>query len=93
MTWLLIQRFTTVEKKDIMEIATALPAKTGIRVLSFYEQSVNEGIEKGIEKGFEKGFEAAARKIISKFPAYSDAQIADLLDVPVDVIRHIQVSM
>ncbi len=44
------------------------------------EEGLSEGLEKGIEKGREEAIEAIVKKIMLKFPQWSDAEVAAFLD-------------
>jgi flagellar biosynthesis/type III secretory pathway protein FliH len=74
--------------------------------MSAYDLLVAKGVEKGIEKGFQDGMETGfqngmetgeyqnARKVIltlfSKFPTWSDSEIAEIANVSADVVEAIR---
>jgi predicted transposase/invertase (TIGR01784 family) len=97
LTWLFIQHISSLKRKDFMEIATALPqpqeerAKTVIE--QFIEEGIAKGMEKGMEKGLEKGMEMSILHILRKQPKMTDAEIADLLEVPVAKVQKLRASL
>ncbi len=58
------------------------------------EEGLSEGLQKGIEKGIEKGreeaFEAIVKKIMLKFPQWSDAEVAAFLDAEEGYIKQLR---
>jgi len=61
------------------------------------EEGLKLGIETGIEKGMTKGELARARnvtkRIIEKYPAWSDEEVADLVEMTVSIVKKIRREM
>ena len=54
-----------------------------------HEEGLQEGLQRGIEKGMEEGLEKAVRVLLSN-TEFSTEKIADLVGVPIGVVRKIK---
>jgi predicted transposase YdaD len=56
-------------------------------------QGIEKGIERGIERGIEKGIVLLVSNVIKKHPKWSDAKIADLLEVNIEIVKSVRAEL
>ncbi|HMQ59795.1 MAG TPA: hypothetical protein PKE06_03955 [Flavilitoribacter sp.] len=57
------------------------------------EIGIKKGIEKGIEKGIGRGLHLSVQRLMVKFPEFSDAYIADILETSIELVRQVRADM
>jgi len=77
-------------KKEVMGIEELIKERLKIEGR---EEGLEEGIAIGMEKGMEKAFEISILHILRKQPKMTDAEIADLLEVPVAKVQKLRASL
>ncbi len=104
-----ITRNQNIKKKEIMEMTKQLPQVLETAARCAYEEFVLEGEKKGIkkgmvlgvkqglQKGLAKGAELNAMKSVQnlflKFPALKDAEIAEIVEMPLSFVRKIRAEI
>jgi len=57
------------------------------------EKGRKEGLEKGLEKGLEEGVTESVKKIMHRFPQFSDTEIADIFQLPLQRVNAIRAEL
>ncbi len=91
--------------KSLEDMSLNYDIQTDLRYLQGKEEGIEKGIEQGIEEGIgigiEKGIEQGASKaihdvvvsLLSKFPNWSDAEIAEVANTTVENVTRIRREM
>ncbi len=58
---------SNIDRKKLIQVVEDLPPTLNARVMSIYDELIQEGIEKGIERGIERGIEKGRTETLEKF--------------------------
>lgn len=85
-------------EQQIEDIVAAANEPLKKFTMSAYDLLVAKGMEQGIQTGFQNGMETGeyqnARKVVltlsTKFPTWSDSEIAEIANISVDLVKKIR---
>lgn len=67
-----------------------MPITYDIETDGLYLQGIEKGREEGIEEGIEVGLVQGIKKIMQKFPHYTDQYIADLFEISLELVQKVR---
>jgi predicted transposase/invertase (TIGR01784 family) len=97
-TFLYLQRVSTLQKEEVMNLIQTLPPAYEERAKTTYEQIFEEGLEKGREQGLlegrmegrMEGMEALLLAFLRKNPDWSDERVATTFEVSMEVVQKVR---
>ncbi|MFN4257089.1 MAG: Rpn family recombination-promoting nuclease/putative transposase, partial [Saprospiraceae bacterium] len=88
-----MQQVSEIKKEEISELARKASARTRRRIKSGWDMMIEEAETKGIEQGIEQGMATAMKNLMLKRPDYTDADVSDLLDVPMELVKKVRAEL